>query len=117
MNVRKFTAPRISEALAKVKSSLGDDAVILRTRKARKGGLLSFLYKEVVEVMAASPDRNPTPESPLADRAAEARSKLQSHTDIHAIRDLRDEIGDLNTSVVASYPGILITRESRLVAG
>lgn len=43
----------MQDAMAQVKSSLGRDAVILHTRKLRKGGFLGFFAREMVEVMAA----------------------------------------------------------------
>jgi len=38
MVIKKFIAPTMTEALAKVKSELGEQAVILKTRMNRKGG-------------------------------------------------------------------------------
>lgn len=43
----------MNEAMSQVKSELGRDAVILHTRRLRKGGFLGFFGKEMVEVMAA----------------------------------------------------------------
>lgn len=61
MVIKKFVAATMSEALAQVKAELGDDAVILQSRKVEKSGLLSFMGKTMVEVTAATPDRNPAP--------------------------------------------------------
>lgn len=41
------------EAMAQVKHDLGRDAVILHTRRFKKGGILGFFGKEMIEVMAA----------------------------------------------------------------
>ena len=43
----------MQEAMAQVKNGLGRDAVILHTRRFRKGGFMGFFGKEMVEVMAA----------------------------------------------------------------
>ena len=51
MNVRRFTAPEIKQALAMVRKSLGEDAVILKTRKVKKGGMLSFLSIKSTSVL------------------------------------------------------------------
>lgn len=48
-----FTAESMQDAMAQVKGDLGRDAVILHTRRFRKGGFLGFFSKEMVEVMAA----------------------------------------------------------------
>lgn len=43
----------MQEAVTQVKQELGRDAVILHTRRLRKGGILGFFSKESFEVMAA----------------------------------------------------------------
>lgn len=60
MKVKVFTAETINEAMANVKNELGRDAVILHTKRFRKGGLWGFFGKEMVEVMAAV-ETNPVP--------------------------------------------------------
>lgn len=56
MQVKRFEAPTIQEALEAIKKELGPEAIILQTRKNRKGfGLLS---KASVEVTAAISDRS-----------------------------------------------------------
>ena len=49
MQIKSFKAPTLKEALANVKSELGVDAVILHTKKIKKGGILGFHAKEIVE--------------------------------------------------------------------
>lgn len=46
----------VQEAMSQVKSELGADAVILHTRKVKKGGFLGFFTKDAVEIMAAIED-------------------------------------------------------------
>jgi flagellar biosynthesis protein FlhF len=56
MQVKKFEAPTIQEALENVKRELGPEAVILQTKKNKRGfGLMS---KASVEVTAAISDRS-----------------------------------------------------------
>ncbi len=55
MNARTYEAGSMSEAIAEVKRDLGRDAVILHTRRRRKGALLGVLGgRRVWEVTAAS---------------------------------------------------------------
>jgi flagellar biosynthesis GTPase FlhF len=55
MQVKKFEAPTMQEALDTVKRELGPEAIILQTRKNKRGfGLAS---KSCVEVTAAVSDR------------------------------------------------------------
>lgn len=53
MNVKRFEAPSMAEALAKVKEELGSGAVILHTRSYRRGGLMGFGARPVVEITAS----------------------------------------------------------------
>ncbi|MCP4724339.1 MAG: flagellar biosynthesis protein FlhF [bacterium] len=53
MMIKKFTAPTMKEAVNRMKKELGPDAVILKTNKVSQGGLLDFVGKEGVEIMAA----------------------------------------------------------------
>ncbi|MEK7692088.1 MAG: hypothetical protein AAB425_13825, partial [Bdellovibrionota bacterium] len=55
MQVRKFEAPTIQEALDTIKRELGPEAIILTTRKNRKG--FGLLAKSSVEITAAVSDR------------------------------------------------------------
>ena len=52
MKVKKYKAPTMQEAVLKVKSDLGSDAIILDTRKFQEGGFLGFFSDQVVEVLA-----------------------------------------------------------------
>ncbi len=67
MKVKVFTASNIQDAMAQVKGDLGRDAVILHTRRFRRGGFLGFFGKEMVEVMAAL---DTPPPAPAAERRA-----------------------------------------------
>lgn len=53
MNVKKFVAPTMEAALARVKSSFGSDAVILHTRCFNSGGFLGIGGRRLVEVTAS----------------------------------------------------------------
>lgn len=56
MRIKVFKAPTLKEAMAQVKLELGIDAVILHTKRYRKGGFLGYKSKEIVEVTAAIED-------------------------------------------------------------
>ncbi|MDI3281305.1 MAG: flagellar biosynthesis protein FlhF [Bacillota bacterium] len=53
MKVKRYEAPSIQEAIQKVRSELGRDAVILHARKFKRGGALGLFGREMVEVIAA----------------------------------------------------------------
>lgn len=52
MKVKRYVGETAQEALQKVKSDLGRDAIILNTRKIRKKGLMGFFAKPLIEVVA-----------------------------------------------------------------
>ena len=56
----------MKDAMAQVKDELGDDAVILHTKKIKKGGILGYGAKEIFEVTAALDE---TPRRPPKKRA------------------------------------------------
>ena len=52
MKVKRYVGETAQEAMQKVKSDLGRDAIILNTRKIRKKGILGFFSKPLIEVVA-----------------------------------------------------------------
>lgn len=56
----------VQDAMSQVKNELGAEAVILHTRKVKKGGFLGFFAKEVVEIMAAIEDVQEVAKSKIA---------------------------------------------------
>ncbi|MDQ2085876.1 flagellar biosynthesis protein FlhF [Herbivorax sp. ANBcel31] len=53
MKVRRYMGKDAHEAMLKVKMDLGNEAVILNTRKIKQKGLLNFMSKPMIEVLAA----------------------------------------------------------------
>ncbi len=53
MIVKTYKARDMREAIAKIKKDLGEDAIIVSSRKVRQGSFFSFFKKEVFEVTAA----------------------------------------------------------------
>ena len=54
MKVKKYEAASMQEALVKIKSEMGQDAIILHTRKFIKGGIFGLFGKEKIEVLAGT---------------------------------------------------------------
>jgi flagellar biosynthesis protein FlhF len=99
MNLQRFTAPDMKEALVKVRKTLGEDAIILKTRKIRKGGMLSFLAGELVEVTAASPDRKPVQPQVSPNNVALVKAGIGAQESLEVIQDLREELSELKGHV------------------
>ncbi len=61
MKIRRYMANNMQEALLKVKMDLGNDAVILNTRKVKRPGFLSFFRAPLIEILASlEEDENET---------------------------------------------------------
>ena len=92
MQIKSFKAPTLKEAMANVKAELGSDAVILHTNKIKKGGILGFHSKEIIEVIAAvedeavaSPKReNTSKEATAMDTRAVSEAVLQAAAAVRA---------------------------------
>ncbi|WP_442600929.1 flagellar biosynthesis protein FlhF [Paenibacillus sp. KN14-4R] len=53
MRVKRYVVDSMPDALQKIRSELGNDAVILNTKEIRLGGFLGFFSKKKIEVVAA----------------------------------------------------------------
>ena len=91
----------MKEALALVKRDLGEDAIILKSRKIIRGGIFSFIAKEQIEITAAV-DRD-LPETsrinqgkPVKPADNERRSGLK---DKYLLLDIRDDVEKIESSV------------------
>lgn len=69
MELKTYQARSMSDALAKVKTDMGGNAVILHTRTVKRGGVLGFGARAVVEITATNDPR--VAEARAALRAAE----------------------------------------------
>jgi len=65
MNVKRYIAANVQEAMEKVKLELGRDAIILHTRKIKHKGLKGIFKKPLVEVVAAIEEKEVAPIRPV----------------------------------------------------
>ncbi|MCL2084979.1 MAG: flagellar biosynthesis protein FlhF [Oscillospiraceae bacterium] len=61
MNVKRYIADDVSQAMEKIRNELGRDAFILNTRKIRRKGFWGLFRKPLVEVVAAYENAPPEP--------------------------------------------------------
>jgi len=109
----------MQEALAKVKSVMGNDAIILQTRRFREGGLLGFFGHYMVEVTAAvdeeerhpKPRTNPSAPPAPADIVASGALKTGVELDVKKeISELKALLGEMlddlenSTTTAITYP-------------
>jgi len=113
LNVRKFTAPSVAEALAEVKKQLGEEAVILRTRTIKEKGALALRSRDVIEVMAASPDRSLPVETSNPEQVNQILKRLDRRPDPRAVHDLKDELSELKGHVMTLAEQVRVDRSSK----
>ena len=57
MIVKTYKARDMREAISKIKKDLGEDAIIISSKKVKQGSFFSFFKKELLEVTAAVDDK------------------------------------------------------------
>lgn len=87
MNFKKFLGNTVPEAMAQVKDELGDDAIIIHTKKIKTGGVLGLFKKEKIEILAAidqnirkkAPQRKPIEEKVMTERSYVQKSQNMTY--------------------------------------
>jgi len=74
MDLKTYRAKSMAECLAEVKRDLGSNAVILRTRTLRAGGVLGIASRPLVEITASATPPADRPMATLEQRRARARA-------------------------------------------
>ncbi len=116
MKVKKYIVNSMPEALQKIRSELGKDAVILNTKELRVGGMLGLFSKKKIEVVAAV-DSNPDP-SPQARAFDQSVGVHRPAAPIQAAPPLRPASASAYPSSPSSGPppaALLKDRESELL--
>ncbi len=91
MKIRRYLAKNTQEAILKVKMDLGNEALILNTRKVRKKGLLGLFSKPMVEVLAAIDEYNVAKNEGDAAKAPDKPTEKTIHTPNTADKIIFDE--------------------------
>jgi len=77
MKVKKYVATSMQEAMKKIRSEMGNDAVILNSKMIQTGGFLGFFTKKKIEVIAAmDPDVSPVETKTVKNVRKEASKPL-----------------------------------------
>ncbi|MGB3958905.1 MAG: flagellar biosynthesis protein FlhF, partial [bacterium] len=75
MKIKRYVAENLQHAIQQVKAEMGENAIILDTKRRRKGGFLGLFAQEVVEVTAGLPEAPPPRPRPPAPPAPLPREK------------------------------------------
>lgn len=135
MIIKKFVAPTMAEALSKVKKELGDQAVILKTRMNRRGGVNGDPTEKSVEVTAAidngvksrlaeTPNdeirsiQSPSPPQPDTKSDLKSPSELLNNI-LQEVTDIKSTLGKRNSNhctLFGNLPSELIELGRLMVA-
>ncbi|TVY10640.1 flagellar biosynthesis protein FlhF [Paenibacillus cremeus] len=72
MRVKRYVVDSMPDALQKIRTDLGKDAVILNTKEIRSGGFLGLFAKKKIEVIAATDSSSPSGGVGSASKSATA---------------------------------------------
>lgn len=105
MKIKRYFGNTTQEAMAKLKKELGSDAVILHTRKIKREGILGFLKKPLVEIVAAIEEPEKTTAKPKTSISKEPLMPKVEMKDIFQMKNemhnsmVNDEVKRLRETV------------------
>ncbi|MCF6097058.1 flagellar biosynthesis protein FlhF [Thermovorax subterraneus] len=106
MRIKTYVADNMQEALYKIKSELGKDAIILQTRQIKKGGIFGFFSRPKVEVIAASEIvQTPKPQvKPISYEIPVRESSREIEEIKNEISEVKDLIKNLSAREIYRKP-------------
>lgn len=99
MKIRRYLGSNMQEAILKVKMDLGNDALILNTRKVRQKGLFKLFSKPMVEVLAAIDDIPPSRREKEQEPGEEKNGNRPQNHSGDSRSDKEGEIAKLESKV------------------
>ncbi len=113
MKVKKYIVDSLPKAMAQIKVDLGNDAMILHTKKIKTGGFLGLFRKEKIEVIAAVDN---TTNKQIATSQAANHSISKSNTE-KAIKSYNNNAyqntRSSNSTIANDYPKKVETQLNR----
>lgn len=91
MKIRRYIASNAQEAILKVKMDLGNEALILNTKKVKRKSLLGLFSKPMIEVLAAVDEYNPVRTGGDSISQADKKESTLSATDGKTYPDEKEE--------------------------
>ncbi|GIP33085.1 flagellar biosynthesis protein FlhF [Paenibacillus sp. J2TS4] len=78
MKVKRYVVDSMPDALVRIRSDLGKNAVILNTKEIRTGGLWGWFGKKKIEVIAAADESPPPPLSSVSPSVHQAAVQAET---------------------------------------
>jgi flagellar biosynthesis protein FlhF len=98
MKVKRYIVKDMNEAMIKIKSDLGMDAIILNTRRIKNGGFFKLFKKPMLEVVAAVDEPARSTKTPLKPPIEEPQPKPETAPATGTVKE-REEIAALKDMV------------------
>ncbi|RIX51809.1 flagellar biosynthesis protein FlhF [Paenibacillus nanensis] len=98
MRVKRYVVNALPEAVTKIRTDLGKDAVILDTKEIKVGGFMGMFRKKKMEVIAAVESNPPKPEPPARKAPPEV------HAVVEQILQTAQRSGASSTTVMEPPP-------------
>ncbi len=99
VELKKFIATNMAEAMIKVKNELGSDAIILQTRRVKRGGFLGIGSKVYIEVTAMNEDKQNVPKPSQSRMTIANESSLQLKNELSDIKLALKSVNEKLSSV------------------
>ena len=100
MQVKRFLAANLPQALAQVKAELGEEAVILHTRQVRQQGLWGWFRPQIFEVLAAKEEQA----KPRPKPAKPKKPPSQTQAPLLALEEEYQRLGQLVADLKEQLP-------------
>lgn len=100
MRVKRFVANTMQEAIAQVKEDFGANAVILHTKRVRRRGVLGWLRRPRVEVIAAAETRSPQREGGAPGGTQPASAVAQESAATSELAKVHEELVSLKRALI-----------------
>ena len=97
MRIKRYESSDLQSAIEKVKAELGENAIILNTKRRKKGGLWGLFGREIVEITAAVADTpkirpRPLPSPPPATIQAQPQMLSALQNELHEIKSMVSDL-------------------------
>ncbi len=115
MKVKRYIANDAQEAMLKVKSELGNNAVILHSRKIRRPGLLGIFKKPLIEMVAAIDENGEKKTNSLIDQNVKLMRPVQPEPT--KIDELQNQVGSIHALLSNVLDRMDSTEPSKVVQG
>jgi flagellar biosynthesis protein FlhF len=97
MRIKKFVGRTVKEATEQMKKDLGEEAIILSSRRVPRGGVFSFVGKDLIEITGAIDEvpakrrsATPAPAEPFARQLSDATGRVERDNPIEEIQKVAE---------------------------